>query len=345
MDHPNPPILAVTFGDPTGIGPEICAKAVALLAQSPVRLLLIGAASSLLRWQPQYLSAEIPVFATAEAVLTQLEKSRYVLWDDGALPGPVPINSAQSGAASFRWVQQSIELLTTRRVSAVTTAPISKHAWALAGHTRFPGHTEMFAAAAPGVGDRFAMFFHAPPAGMHAPGLNVILTSVHVPLQAVPAMITTGRVFDTIELAHQTMQKLGYDQPRIGVCGLNPHAGESGLLGAEEQNIIDPAVHLARQEGINVTGPHPADTIFQRALSYPDRPAQTYDCVVAMYHDQGLAPLKTLAWDRAVNMTVGLPFIRTSPDHGTAFDIAGQDRADPSSMVAAIQLALRMAST
>jgi 4-hydroxythreonine-4-phosphate dehydrogenase len=187
------------------------------------------------------------------------------------------------------------------------------------------------------------MFFHAPAAAT-GPGLNVILATVHIPLGQVPRHLTVSRVIDTIELADETMRRLGVDAPSVGVCGLNPHAGEGGLLGTEDSDVIAPAIEACRRRGVIATGPHPADTIFTNALWTHDRRPR-HDVVVAMYHDQGLATLKTLAWDRAVNMTVGVPVVRTSPDHGTGFGIAGRNLANQGSMTAAIRLAARMASS
>jgi 4-hydroxythreonine-4-phosphate dehydrogenase len=189
------------------------------------------------------------------------------------------------------------------------------------------------------------MMFHAAPgesALTTRPGMNVILTTVHVPLREVPARVTRERVLETIVLGAAAMKEFGYDPARIAVCGLNPHAGEEGLLGDEDTRVIAPAVSEARGMGLEVQGPFPADTIFARALEYPRRRAE-FDLVVAMYHDQGLIPLKTMAWDRAVNLTVGLPIVRTSPDHGTAFNIVGQNVANEGSMAAAIDAAIELA--
>jgi 4-hydroxythreonine-4-phosphate dehydrogenase len=214
------------------------------------------------------------------------------------------------------------------RADALVTAPISKEAWALAGHGEFPGHTE-FLAARCGT-KRVRMMFVTP-------SLNVMLVTSHVPLARVPALLTIERVLDTIELGHEACRTLGPANPRIAVCGVNPHAGESGLLGDEEARSIAPAIRAARERGIDATGPFPGDTLFRAALQ------GRYDLVVAMYHDQGIIPVKLLAFDRAVNLTAGLPIVRTSPDHGTAYDIAGKNLANPGSMHAAIDLAVRLA--
>jgi 4-hydroxythreonine-4-phosphate dehydrogenase len=276
------------------------------------------------------------------------------------IPPTTTPTPTQAGAASYAYVHHAITLANLPldhpwHAHAVVTAPISKHHWALAGHTQFPGHTELFAHATNTA--KFAMMFHAPPiddtpndkhpAPTSHVGLNLILATVHQPLRTVAQSLTTQRILDAIHLGHAQLQRMGITNPRIGVCGLNPHAGEQGLLGDEDDRIIAPAVSQARAQGILATGPHPADTIFQTALSRLSQghltPPTRHDLVVAMYHDQGLAPLKTLAWDRAVNLTVGLPFPRTSPDHGTATDIAGQGIAHEGSMKAAMHLATTLA--
>ena len=346
---------AITMGDPCGIGPEVTVKAlnVARLHHGLRAAVIFGDHAPLARaaklagievfWRDA--DADANANADAEANF-ESSATDFVLSapsTDSLQDAPENerniSNEVRSGQRSFRWVQEAIALWKRGGCDSVVTAPISKHAWSVAGHGRFPGHTEVFADAFPG--NPFAMFFHAPPTPA-LPGMNVILVTVHIPLAAVAATLTTARIVEAIQLAHAAMVELGTPAPRIGVCGLNPHAGEMGLLGSEDEVVIKPAIRAALASGINVTGPHPGDTIFQRSLIKQHNSQHTYDCVVAMYHDQGLIPLKTLAWDRAVNVTVGLPIIRTSPDHGTAFDIAGQNLADPGSMLAALLLAVRM---
>jgi 4-hydroxythreonine-4-phosphate dehydrogenase len=206
------------------------------------------------------------------------------------------------------------------------TAPISKESWTLAGF-RWPGHTELFAART--KAKRQAMAFVSP-------RLNVVLATTHVPLMEIRNLLTIGRVHEPIALGHELCLSLGIAKPRIAVCGLNPHAGENGLFGDEEIRIIKPAIDMARASGIDAYGPFPGDTIFI------DAAAGSWDLVVAMYHDQGLIPVKLLGWDKAVNVTLGLPIVRTSPDHGTAFGIAGKNKASEGSMKAAIALASRL---
>ncbi len=239
----------------------------------------------------------------------------------------------QSGKLSFDWVERAIEDTKRRdddplKADGIVTGPINKQAWAMAGRKKYPGHTELLAS-------RLNAKYHA----MMFVGdkLRVVLTTVHIPLNEIRNKLTIGAVHTAIELGHQACLQLGYARPRIAVCGLNPHAGEDGLLGDDEQRLISPAIDLSVNAGMRVEGPFPADTIFNAAV------AGKYDLVVAMYHDQGLIPVKLLERDLAVNVTLGLPTVRTSPDHGTAFDIAGKGIADPGSMSNAIDLAVKMA--
>jgi 4-hydroxythreonine-4-phosphate dehydrogenase len=213
-----------------------------------------------------------------------------------------------------------------RRLDALVTAPISKESWALAGF-RWPGHTELLAMRT--KTKRQAMAFVSP-------RLNVVLATAHVPLMEIRDHLTIGRVHEPIVLGHELCQQLGIAKPRIAVCGLNPHAGENGIFGDEERRIIKPAIDMARSKGIDVQGPFPGDTIFIEAAS------GGWDLVVAMYHDQGLIPVKLLGFDKAVNVTLGLPIVRTSPDHGTAFGISGKNKASDGSMRAAIALAVQL---
>jgi 4-hydroxythreonine-4-phosphate dehydrogenase len=284
------PIIGVTLGDPGGIGPEVARRAMDELKGS-ARFRVFGESDRDFEHRP----------------------------------------TREGGDASFHAVQAAIDaaLLPVDHpdhIDAVVTAPISKEAWALAGH-RYAGHTELLAERLNAT--RHAMMFVAP-------RLRVILTTAHVPLAEVALRLTTHRLLDVIELGAEACASLGVERPRVAVCGLNPHAGEAGLLGHEERTIITPAIEEARRAGIDASGPYPADTIFRRALD------GRFDLVVAMYHDQGLIPVKTLEWESAVNVTVGLPIVRTSPDHGTAFDIAGTGVADHRSMKAAIELAIIM---
>lgn len=338
------PLLAVTIGDPAGIGPEVAVKALyAACVQQPFcRAIILGAQAPLMEAAS---NAGIPPFWTLSHERESHAAPVSLLTTPTAAPLSALIDWRHerklSGELSYRWVLEAVHLCMHGPCHAMVTGPISKHAWHQAGHTQFPGHTELLAYAC--AAEHCGMFFHAPPTP-EGPGLNVILATVHLPLSLVPSRLTRARVLDSIRLAHDTMRRLGVPAPRLAVCGLNPHAGEQGLLGREDHTVIEPAIKAAQRQGILAHGPLPADTVFQHALIHETSPTHRYDCVVAMYHDQGLAPLKTLAWDRAVNLTVGLPIIRTSPDHGTAFDIAGTNAANPGSMLAALRLAARLAA-
>ena len=320
------------MGDPRGIGPEVTVKSLAAVEDPSVRFRVFGiedaleaaaARAGLLKWNRAVESIESLGFST-ESVRTE----------------------ASAGEASFRWVEAATRAALpsqahSQRASALVTAPIAKSAWAAAGHAEFPGHTELLARLCGTLRGTYGMMFHVAPTAT-APGINAILTTVHVPISKVPSLITRDRVLATIRMAHTGMQDLGVESPKLAVCGLNPHAGEDGLIGTEEVRHIAPAIAEAQDEGIAAYGPFPGDTIFRSALSTVERRAQ-FDCVVAMFHDQGLTAIKTLAMERAVNRTVGLPIIRTSPDHGTALALAGKNLADPGSMAQAVALAVTLA--
>jgi 4-hydroxythreonine-4-phosphate dehydrogenase len=237
--------------------------------------------------------------------------------------------SAPGGQAAYDVIVRAVEEARTGRVDAIATAPISKLALSLAG-LPWKGHTDLLAHLC-GV-DRYAMLFHSPT-------LIVVLATVHVPLADVPRLLTRELVADTIALTAEWLPRFGIRQPRIAVAGLNPHAGEAGVLGHEDAAVLAPAVEAARANGINASGPWPGDTVFLRASR------GEFDAVLACYHDQGLIPVKLLGFGKAVNVTIGLPIIRTSVDHGTAFDIAGQDKADPGSLIEAVLLAARLVSS
>jgi len=289
------PQIAITAGDPSGIGPEIAVKAAA---------------------DPRVAAICRPVIYgphTAEAL------AKFP-------PGRVDAESGRSAHAAI--VQATSDAL-AGKVAAVVTAPINKAAFAAAGF-RWRGHTELLAEL---CGARqVAMMFWSEP-------LRVVLATVHIPLADVPAALTRDRLTQVIDLTARSMPGFGYASPRLAVAGLNPHAGEDGLLGREDEDVIRPSVADARSRGINVSGPFPADTLFVRAAK------GEFDVVVAGYHDQGLIPVKLIAFGRAVNVTLGLPIVRTSVDHGTAFDIARRDLADPGSLVEAILLAVKLTET
>jgi len=234
--------------------------------------------------------------------------------------------SAENGRACAEYVRKAADLALGNEVDAMVTAPISKEGLKMAGLS-WPGHTEMLAEITDTTD--YAMMLVGGP-------LRVILVTIHTSLRNVPDRITKENVLKTIRLAMRACRQIGLDSPRIAVAGLNPHAGETGMFGLEERNEILPAIELALIDGIPVSGPYPPDTLFHKAYK------GDFDIVVCMYHDQGLIPLKMIAFDTGVNVTIGLPIIRTSPDHGTAYDIAWQGKADPSSMIEAIRLASRL---
>ena len=342
------PVIGITMGEPGGIGAEVTVKA---LADPAIRRLarfvvygmneLIAYAADLAEIDPfwhrlQHDSPRAEYGLVHDVVVLDYDEYSMLTTRDH---GP----SKLGGQASMKFLDDAIAA--TRRpvddagIDAIVTAPICKESWKLAGF-RYPGHTELLQKRT--RARRAAMLFHAagyPSAtGQPAESISVVLATIHVPLMDVRNLLTIGCVFDPIDLGHQAMRRLGVDKPRIAVCGLNPHAGENGQFGDEESRVIQPAIQMARQAGMDVDGPFPADTLFT-----PRRRAK-YDLIVAMYHDQGLIPVKMLAFDDAVNVTLGLPLIRTSVDHGTAFDLVGKNLAHPGSMKSAIRLAVRMAS-
>ncbi len=331
------------MGDPGGIGPEVLVRAlddrsVRGLARFAVHgsSAAMHAAAAATGVEPFWwrVDARSPLAATVGAHDAVLFDTDPELADQGVAASFERAPTRLGGALSFRWVEAAIADAhrsegDPRRADAVVTGPISKEAWSMAGKSRWPGHTELFAERF--RSRRFAMMF----VGSR---LRVVLATVHVPLMEVRTALTIGAVHTAIDLGNDACKRLGFRRPRIGVAGLNPHAGEGGLLGDEERRIVTPAIELAVRQGVHAEGPFPGDTIFNMALQ------GRFDMVVAMYHDQGLIPVKLLERDLAVNTTLGLPVVRTSPDHGTAYDIAGTGKADPGSMASAIRLAARLAA-
>jgi 4-hydroxythreonine-4-phosphate dehydrogenase len=247
------------------------------------------------------------------------------------------VNDPRAGRAAFDWLSAATRAALAGQIDAITTAPLSKAALHLAG-LKYPGHTEILAEMC-GVRD-FAMMLYLPGltvAAEPAHGLGVVHATLHTSIKSVPGLLNTPVIIEKISLLSTFLKSLGIAQPRIAVCALNPHAGEEGLFGDEEQTVIAPAVLLSAGMGTNVTGPLPADSVFQRAA------AGEFDGVVAMYHDQGHIALKLIGQRRAVNVTLGLPIVRTSPSHGTAFDIAWKGQARPDGMISAIRIAARLA--
>jgi 4-hydroxythreonine-4-phosphate dehydrogenase len=286
------PRLAITCGDPAGIGPEIAVTAAADPAVTAI-------------------CAPILYGPSTDKELASFPRGRV---------------SAEAGRAAYDALLRAVEDARAGRVDAIATAPINKEAFAAAG-LPWRGHTDLLAhlTGAP----RVAMMFYAE-------ALRVVLATIHIPLAEVPRAITRERIEEVAALTCEELPRFGIRSPRVAVAGLNPHAGEHGVIGAEDDEVIRPGVDACRGRGLDVSGPFPADTVFVRALR------GEFDAVVACYHDQGLIPVKMAAFGRAVNVTLGLPIVRTSVDHGTAFDIAGQGMADPSSLIEAVKLAVHL---
>lgn len=325
-------ILGITMGDPAGVGPEIILKALSQpnkLAEDCVAV-VIGSVE-VLRFFAERLNINVDLKTITDKDLSSLNSSPGCIWvlePQVILLPPVETIlgqvTAEAGLASFRYITTAIRLVTTDLIDAIVTAPISKAAWHKAD-INFPGHTEMLAHYSDTKD--FAMM-------LVGGGIRVVLATIHLPLAQVPRAISPQKLSRLIHLVNKFMPYFGLEMPpRIAVCGLNPHAGEDSLLGSEEQELIIPVIKKAREEGVNVFGPYPADTIYYRMLQ------GEFDVIIAMYHDQGLIPIKTLDFHGGVNITIGLPFIRTSVDHGTAFDIAGKGIARPDSLLSAIRLA------
>jgi 4-hydroxythreonine-4-phosphate dehydrogenase len=331
------PVVAVTMGDPAGVGPEVVLKGLkSMSARRICRPLIVGDWGVLERTQallekganagrPPY---ELVPWTPGEPVSPR--KGAVSVYSVSSLsiaqsrPGR-PI--AACGEAGYCYIREAAQLVMSGVADAMATAPISKRVLHLAGH-RYPGHTELL-----------AELTGAPEVRMMLVGrrLRVVLATVHVPYIQVASELTRERIQTTIELSHVALRRqFGISNPRLAVAALNPHAGEEGIFGGEEKKVILPAVERARKRGIRVYGPFPADTIFHQAVQ------GNYDAVVCMYHDQGLIPLKLLYFFDGAALTLGLPIVRTSVDHGTAYDIAGKNRADSSSMREAISLAARL---
>ena len=320
------------MGDPCGIGAEIIVRAMAANDLRRRARFLVFGFSDQLTYTADALEIELPFYRDHPEQVRRYGMDLVVLdYDEITMPSAMPRGPSKiGGTASMAFCEGAIAAARNDIVDAIVTAPISKTSWQLAGHHKYAGHTELLAKIT--RSKNVAMMFVAPQ-------LKVALATIHEPLFEIRNKFTIGCVFNPIDLADQALRDwFGISKPHIGVCGLNPHAGENGRFGDEEERVITPAILLASEAGINVSGPFPADTIFGQAVD------GKFDCVVAMYHDQGLIPVKLLAWREAVNVTLGLPIIRTSPDHGTAFDIAGRNCADPSSLIAAINLAIDLAA-
>ncbi len=329
------PLLALTMGDACGIGPEILVRAVAAGATGPA--LVVGDVAVLRRAVAQC-GLRLPVVRLdAPGDARAAPPDCLLVWQPPGLPpglADVPMGQvhATAGRAAALCIEAAAGLALRAEVAAIVTAPLHKEALAAAG-VAYPGHTEMLQALAGGVPVRMMLANDE---------LRVVLVTIHLSLRRAIEQIDFDAVLQTVRIAHRSAAAWGQPVPRIAVAGLNPHAGEGGLFGDEEIRFIAPAVAAARAEGIDAHGPFAPDTVFMRARHVPGHPGE-FDLVVAMTHDHGLIPVKYVGVEQGVNVTLGLPFVRTSPDHGTAFDIAGSGRADASSLIAAVRMARRLA--
>jgi 4-hydroxythreonine-4-phosphate dehydrogenase len=337
--------IAFTLGDPLGIGPETIARLYASGGPELEGCFVCGDVA-VMRRAASFLGSQValPVAQIASMSELSLVPPRCIpVWQAQGLPPdladlPMGVVDARAGRAAVACIEQAVALALRGEVAAVVTAPIHKEALAAAG-SPYPGHTEMLQALSAQGGS-------PPPVRMMLANdeLRVVLVTIHMSLRKAIDAITFDAVLQTLRITHDSAAAWGQLKPRIAVAGLNPHAGEGGLFGDEEQRIIAPAIQAARDLGMDAHGPFAPDTIFMRARRRKDHPAE-FDAVLAMTHDHGLIPVKYLGVEHGVNVTLGLPFVRTSPDHGTAFDIAGRGQADASSLLAALRMARQLGLT
>jgi 4-phospho-D-threonate 3-dehydrogenase / 4-phospho-D-erythronate 3-dehydrogenase len=324
------PIVAITMGDPAGVGPEIVMKALARVEPYELcRPLVVGDAARL-RAAGEIVGASVAVTPVPDASAAAFRRGTVDCVDVGLVPADLEWGklSAVAGNAAYHYIARAVELATAGQIQAVCTAPLNKEALHAAGHV-YPGHTELLAKLS-GTDEVSMMLATAK--------MRVIHVTTHIGLLDAVERIEPGLVERTILRGHAALVRAGIASPRIAVCGINPHAGEHGLFGrGEEETKVAPGIAAARAKGVAAEGPLPADTVFFRAGR------GDFDLVVAMYHDQGHGPVKVLGLEAGVNITVGLPFVRTSVDHGTAFDIAGTGKADERSLVEALRQAVALA--
>ncbi len=322
-------IIALTLGDPAGIGPEIIIKAFQdELLSIDTRVLVIGDAELLKRTAKQ-IAPEILIHSIASPKEGWYQTCTIDVIDLNNVSETLPLGkpSAEGGKASYEAIQKAVELALKDEVTAITTAPINKQSLHLACHP-FPGHTELLG---------HLTNSKNPALMMEGNSLRVVLVTTHLPLDQVKSEITEEKVLQSIRQTHDWLQKYVTDIPSIAVVGLNPHCGDGGIFGREEIEFILPAIKIAQQEGIQASGPYPADSLFQRTAS------EKYDAVICMYHDQGMIPVKMNGM--SVNITMGLPILRTSVDHGTAYDIAGRNKASAENLKLALKTAARLSQS
>lgn len=324
------PIIGITMGDPSGIGPEIAAKALSKKEIYAIcRPIVIGDAD-VMAWAIEIARARVKINEVTEINGSKFEYRNVDVLDlDNVKLEDLKIGKVneKSGKAAVKYVEKAVELALNGKIHGIATAPLNKEAINLAGYN-YAGHTEILADLT--KTKDYAMMLIAEP-------LRVVHVTTHVSLKKACESITKERVYKTIKLAHDALMDMGFDNLKIAVAGLNPHSGEGGLFGYEEIEEIIPAIELAKKNGIEAEGPIPPDTVFVRAKK------GEFDVVIAMYHDQGHIPVKMLGFERGVNLTIGLPIVRTSVDHGTAFDISGKGVANPESMIEAIEVAAKIA--
>lgn len=338
--------IAITQGDCAGIGPETIAKAFRDAPETLRGCFIVGELETLRRAAQAVLRAgncslPVAVIDSPDQAWSVPARCLPLLPLDG-LPGPAPWGqiSRDAGYAAARCVEWAANAALQGRIAALVTAPLHKEALSLAG-VDFPGHTELLQAAA--AAHAGVTLDQMPVRMMLANDeLRTVLVSIHMSLRDALEAVTQPQVLETLRITHQALTRTLGRAPRIAVAGLNPHAGEGGLFGREEIEAIAPAIAAARAQAMDVHGPFAPDTVFMRARNAPGHPGE-FDVVLAMYHDQGLIPVKYLGVEQGVNVTLGLPLVRTSPDHGTAFDIAGQGIADASSLIAAVRMARQLA--
>ncbi|MBS9477944.1 4-hydroxythreonine-4-phosphate dehydrogenase PdxA [Ancylobacter radicis] len=328
---PSVPALALTLGEPAGIGPDIALRAWEHRAELGLPAFFVTGDPACLRARAARLGVAVTIRECAPEDAARLFPDVLPVVPAGPVVTAQPgAPDATSGPAAKAAINAAVRLVQAGRASAVVTNPIAKSVLYAAGFS-FPGHTEYLAFLASEPAPRPVMM-------IWSPELAVIPATIHIPIAEVASRLTRQLLVETARIAARDLQhRFGIARPRLAFCGLNPHAGEEGTIGREDEDVTRPAIEALRAEGIDARGPFPADTLFHAKARV------AYDVVIGAYHDQVLAPVKTLAFDRAVNVTLGLPFVRTSPDHGTAFDIAGTGKADPSSLIEALRLARRLA--
>ena len=332
---PAPLPVAVSLGEPAGIGPEVVLKAWLARREANVPPFVVVGDAAYLEHLASRLAFEVPVRQCEAGQAAEVFANALPVLQTGtALKGEPGKPHTGDAAHVTDYIRTGVDLVMTGRASALATAPINKLALYAAGF-RHPGHTEFLGELAEAHTGRNVL----PVMMLAGPQLRTVPVTVHIALSKVPAALSTSGIAETSRIVARDLRtRFGINAPRLAVSGLNPHAGEGGAMGSEDDEIILPAIEMLREEGIDAFGPIPADTMFHAAAR------KRYDAAICMYHDQALIPVKTIGFDDTVNVTLGLPFIRTSPDHGTAFDIAGTGRANPASMIAALKMAAEMAS-